>query len=129
MKHLRLGVVVTWALTLLLLSAPVQAQQTSAANAEIEEQAMAVLKRMAEFLSQAPRFSVTVDTGFDVVQGSGQKIEFGEMRQIMLRRPTVFASTRRNAMAPRAGCFSTVRTLPCLIRRKTSMPRCPGLAP
>jgi hypothetical protein len=43
----------TWALTLLLLSAPVQAQQTSAAHAEIEEQAMAVLKRMAEFLSQA----------------------------------------------------------------------------
>jgi hypothetical protein len=98
MKHLRLGVVVTWALTLLLLSAPVQAQQTSAANAEIEEQAMAVLKRMAEFLSQAPRFSVTVDTGFDVVQGSGQKIEFGEMRQIVLRRPdrVRIDATKRN---------------------------------
>jgi hypothetical protein len=87
MRHLRLGVVVAWTLTLLLLSVPVHAQQTSAANPEIEEQAMAVLKRMAEFLTQAQRFSVTVDTGFDVVQDSGQKIEFGETRQMVLRRP------------------------------------------
>ena len=57
------------------------------ANPEIDEQAMAVLKRMTAFLAQAPRFSVTVDTGFDVVQDSGQKIEFGETRQMVLRRP------------------------------------------
>lgn len=87
MRHIRLGVVVAWALTLLLLSIPVRAQQTSAANPEIEEQAMAVLQRMIEFLTQAQRFSVTVDTGFDVVQDSGQKIEFGETRQMVLRRP------------------------------------------
>ena len=76
-----------WALTLLLLSAPLRAQQTSAAHPEMDEQAMAVLKRMTEFLTQAQRFSVTVDTGFDVVQDSGQKIEFGETRQMVLRRP------------------------------------------
>ena len=87
MRHGRVGVVAAWSLTLLLLSAPVRAQQTSAANPEIDEQALAVLKRMAEFLTQAQRFSVTVDTGFDVVQDSGQKIEFGETRQIVLRRP------------------------------------------
>src|SRR4029450_8351727 len=72
---------------LLLLRAPVRAQQTSAANPEIEKQAMAVLKRMTEFLTQAQRFSFPVDTGFDGVQDSGQKIEFGETRQIVLRRP------------------------------------------
>jgi len=87
MRHGSAGVVVAWALTLLVLSAPGQAQQTSAAHPEIEEQAMAVLKRMTEFLTQAQRFSVTVDTGFDVVQDSGQKIEFGETRQMVLRRP------------------------------------------
>lgn len=87
MQHGRLGVVVAWALTLLLLSAPGHAQQTSAVNPEIDEKAMAVLKRMTEFLTQAQRFSVTADTGFDVVQDSGQKIEFGETRQIVLRRP------------------------------------------
>jgi hypothetical protein len=98
MRHVRLGVMVGWALTLLLLSVPVQAQQTSAAHPEIEEQAMAVLKRMAAFLTQAQRFSVTVDTGFDVVQDSGQKIEFGETRQMVLRRPDRIRidATKRN---------------------------------
>jgi hypothetical protein len=48
---------------------------------------MAILKRMADFLSQTQRFSVTVDIGFDVVQDSGQKIEFGETRKIVIRRP------------------------------------------
>jgi hypothetical protein len=70
----------------LLLSVPVHAQQTSAANPELAEQAMAVLKRMAELLAQAPRFSVTVDTEFDVVQDAGQNIACGETRQIVLRR-------------------------------------------
>jgi hypothetical protein len=98
MKHVRLGVVVAWALTLLWLSAPGQAQQTRAAHPEMDAQAMAVLKRMAEFLTQAQRFSVTVDTGFDVVQDSGQKIEFGETRQMVLRRPDRLRidATKRN---------------------------------
>jgi hypothetical protein len=48
---------------------------------------MAILKRMADFLSQAQRFSVMVDIGFDVVQASGEKIEFGETRKIVVRRP------------------------------------------
>jgi hypothetical protein len=52
-----------------------------------DRQAMAILKRMADFLSQTQRFSVTVDTGFDVVQASGEKIEFGEIRKIVVSRP------------------------------------------
>ena len=87
MRQIWLGVVLVWALTLLLMSAPVYAQEIGAANPELEEQAMAVLKRMTEFLSQAQRFSVTIDIGFDAVQDSGQKIEFGETRQVVLRRP------------------------------------------
>ena len=98
MQYGRLGVGVAWALTLVLLSTPGQAQQTSAAHPEMEAQAMAVLKRMTEFLTQAQRFSVTVDTGFDVVQDSGQKIEFGETRQMVLRRPDRLRieATKRN---------------------------------
>jgi hypothetical protein len=87
MQQIRLGVVSLWALTLLLMGAPGRAQETSAANPELEEQAMVVLKRMSGFLSQAQRFSVTIDSGFDAVQESGQKIEFGETRQVVLRRP------------------------------------------
>jgi hypothetical protein len=61
----------------------VSAQETGSTDA----QARAVMKRMADYLSQAKRFSVTVDTGFDAVQEFGQKIEFGETRRIVLSRP------------------------------------------
>jgi len=49
--------------------------------------AEAILMRMATFLSQAQRFSVNLVSGYDVVQGSGQKIEFGETRKITVSRP------------------------------------------
>jgi hypothetical protein len=79
--------VLAWALTLVLLNAPGRAQETRAPKPALEEQAIAVLKRTAAFLAQAQRFSITMDTGFDAVQDSGQKIEFGETRQVVLRRP------------------------------------------
>jgi hypothetical protein len=72
----------------LLAVMPVCAQETgSTAAQKNEEQAKAVMKRMVDYLSQAKRFSVTVDTGFDAVQEFGQKIEFGETRTILLSRP------------------------------------------
>jgi hypothetical protein len=87
MTQVRLGVF-AWVLGLLLAGAPISAQQTGPTDQKKnEEQAMAVVKRMAEFLSQAQRFSVTVDIGFDAVQDSGEKIEFGETRKIVLHRP------------------------------------------
>src|ERR1700739_1618836 len=85
MIQVRLGIF-AWAIGL-LLAAPIYAQQTGPTDDDKEKQAMAVLKRTADFLSQAQRFSVTVDIGFDAVQDSGQKIEFGETRKIVLRRP------------------------------------------
>jgi hypothetical protein len=87
MRQVRLGAAFAWVFTLVLVNAPVHAQETKAAAPDIEEKAMTVVKRMAEFLSQAQRFSVTVDMGFDAVQDSGQKIEFGETRKVVLRRP------------------------------------------
>jgi hypothetical protein len=48
---------------------------------------MTIFKRMVDFLSQAQRLSVTIESEFDVVQDSGQKYEFGETRTIVLRRP------------------------------------------
>jgi hypothetical protein len=59
----------------------------STAASERDAQAMAILQRMADFLSQAQRLSVTAEIGFDVVQESGEKLEFGETRQIVIRRP------------------------------------------
>ena len=82
-----MAVVFSWALVL-FAGAPLGAQQLSATDAKkSEEQAVAVLKRAAAFLGQAKSFSVTIDSGFDAVQDSGQKIEFGETRKIVLRRP------------------------------------------
>src|SRR5512137_1639432 len=54
---------------------------------QAKAEAMAIVDRMAEFLSQAKGFSVTAYMGFDAVQESGQKIEFGETRKIVLDRP------------------------------------------
>ena len=101
MRHVKVALACAWTLTLLLAGAPGSAQQTGPTAApDSAAQAMAVLKRTTELLSQAPRFSVTLDIGFDAVQDSGQKIEFGETRQIVLRRPDrlrVDATTRDGA--------------------------------
>lgn len=58
-----------------------------AGDAEKQPEARAVLLGMAEYLSKAPRFSVNVASGYDVVQESGQKIEFGERRKVTVLRP------------------------------------------
>lgn len=47
----------------------------------------AILMRMATFLANTPRFNVTLHDKFDVLQESGQMIEFGETRQITVSRP------------------------------------------
>ncbi len=87
MKRVSL-VAFAWALALLLAGGRVSAQDASPTDLnKSNEQAMAVAKRMVDFLSQAQRFSVSVDIGFDAVQDDGQKIEFGETRKILLDRP------------------------------------------
>jgi len=47
----------------------------------------AILLRMAQFLARTPRFSVNLQGSYDVLQGSGQMIEFGEMRKVTVSRP------------------------------------------
>jgi hypothetical protein len=74
-------------LILSLAGAPGSAQAPSMAAPKGDEQAMAILKRMADVLYQAQRFIMMADIGFDVVQDSGEKIEFGESRKIVVRRP------------------------------------------
>jgi hypothetical protein len=67
--------------------APGKKAPAAAAVTESQAQASAILTRMAEFLGAAPRFSVNIRGGYDAVQKSGQKIEFGETRKITLSRP------------------------------------------
>jgi hypothetical protein len=64
-----------------------QAVAEEPAASESQDHAMAVLKRMAEFLAAAKQFSVNLRIGYDVVQASGEKVEFGERRMLTLQRP------------------------------------------
>ena len=54
---------------------------------ESQAQANAILMRMADFLSGAQAFSVSLQGGYDAIQADGQKIEFGESRKVTLSRP------------------------------------------
>lgn len=63
-----------------------QPQSTSAAP-ESATLASAILRNMAEFLGGAKSFNVNVRAGYDAVQDSGQKIEFGEARNVTVSRP------------------------------------------
>ncbi|MGF1641358.1 MAG: DUF2092 domain-containing protein [Rhodospirillales bacterium] len=63
------------------------AEPPPAAGAGTMDEAMAILDRMASFLADRDHFSVDLRSGYDAVQGSGQKIEFLERRSIVVSRP------------------------------------------
>lgn len=65
------------------LATPVAAPQAVAEPKEAKD----ILLRMTRYLALAPRFSVNINTNYDVIQASGQKIEFGETRTIDAIRP------------------------------------------
>jgi hypothetical protein len=67
--------------------APRKQAPAAVAVTETEAQASAILMRMADFLGGQQSFSVSVRSGYDAVQKSGQKIEFGDMRKVTLSRP------------------------------------------
>lgn len=69
---------------------PPAANAPTSADAAIPNPAMEHLMRMANFLAQLKEFSVTLHSGYDVVQESGQKIEFGENRKMTVVRPDRF---------------------------------------
>ena len=67
--------------------APGKQAPAAAPVTETQAQASAILTRMADFLGGTERFSVSMRAGYDVVQKSGQKIEFGDMRKVTVSRP------------------------------------------
>jgi len=73
-----------------LAAVPIAAVETPAAGPTSPNPAMAQVLRMANFLAQLKEFSVTLQTGYDVIQESGQKIEFGEARKLIVSRPDRF---------------------------------------
>jgi hypothetical protein len=77
------AVIVLLANTLPSVAAAQAAISTSASQAH----ARTVLMDMARFLAAAPHFSVRIDSTYDVVQKSGEKIEFAEARRLTVNRP------------------------------------------
>ena len=67
----------------ILLACPAIAAEPTAS----ERDARARMTAMAEHLASLPSVTFAFRAGYDVVQPSGQKIEFGETRRITLARP------------------------------------------
>src|SRR5258708_1757381 len=87
-KNLYLGLPV---LTLMIIMVPLlAAQEPNATPSASEQRAINILKNMSEYLAHAERFSVTIRDGYDAVQQSGQKIEYGEIRKVTVNRPNEF---------------------------------------
>ncbi len=61
--------------------------ETAADQAKPPPEARALLMEMATFLAGLDAFSAKMHGGYDVVQESGQKIEFLENRKVTLQRP------------------------------------------
>lgn len=80
-----------------LVATAALAETKSPADAPSASSAMEQLMRMANFLSKLEQFSVELRSGYDVVQESGQKIEFGEEREITLVRPNRFRVNARTS--------------------------------
>ena len=71
----------------LLLALAVLGAVAPSAGFTEENRARVRLEAMADSLAKAQRLGVTIDCTYDVLQDSGEKIEFGERRVVTLRRP------------------------------------------
>jgi len=69
----------------------VQAEEgSSKSGAELNNKAEMQLDQMARKLAGAKQFSVTMNMSYDVVQESGQQIQFSEVRKVKISRPNHF---------------------------------------
>jgi hypothetical protein len=88
------------------------ASDEAAREAEIEadiaahtEEAKAILKESADFLAAQEKFAIKTHTGFDVVQLTGQKLDFGASREITVRRPDRLRVDARRRDGDRTSIF------------------------
>jgi len=88
MKMLYVGILITTMSWVQMVGAePVVTPKENTQLIEKSAEAEDVLMRMAEFLAKTPRFSFNLNSSYEVLQESGQKIEFGENRKVIVNRP------------------------------------------
>ncbi len=73
--------------------------------------AKSLLDGMARKLAEARQFSVTMHMDYDVVQASGQKIQFSEVRKTQISRPDYFRVDSRQSDGDTGGLIFDGKTL------------------
>jgi hypothetical protein len=94
-----------------LLFGTVAMAQTPPALTESQQDAMALLLDMATQLGDAPKFRVEIMIGYDAVQSDGQKIEFGERRQVSLERPSLMLNDVQDSDGSRESILFDGKTI------------------
>jgi hypothetical protein len=80
---------------LICLALPAAAAETEIPAPAVDPEAVAILERAAERLAGAGRVRLRMRTLYDVVQDSGQKLQFGTWDEVTIRRPDRAAATFR----------------------------------
>lgn len=57
------------------------------AEPAVDDAALGLVRDAIAFLQSQPSFSVTIESSHDALQPSGEKLEFGVTRRVLLRRP------------------------------------------
>ena len=73
-----------------MFSLPVATMAADQEDAEIEEYAIEVLTRSIDYLANLKKMRLTAEFGFDVLQETGQMIEFGSRQEVTVQRPDHF---------------------------------------
>jgi hypothetical protein len=112
-----------------MLSVPAYSQQSeqgaeSAPNAAVqagteaeqketsgERDARSLIDGMARKLADARQFSVSIHMNYDVVQASGQKIQFSEVRKVQISRPDYLRVDTQQSDGDAGGLIFDGRTL------------------
>jgi len=66
--------------------APAEAPGVEAVD-PVDPEALAIVSRAGDLLRQAKRFSFSAESGYEVVQEDGSKLEFGAARRYVVQRP------------------------------------------
>jgi hypothetical protein len=66
-------------------TAPAYAEESE--SGDVDPEALALLRAMAEQIASAERLSVSVEVAYEVLQEDGEILEFGGRRSVTLRRP------------------------------------------
>jgi len=83
----------------LLLIGSTAGQAEEAEDQTSDARARAIMGQAAQYLANAQSFSFEAESEYDVVQESGQTLEFGGVRAIQVRRPDRF----RTRLVSRSG--------------------------